>query len=533
MIGCDPERGRPHWEIERGWAGVAFGLYNLRIGPGPSFVKNPAGGLACYDPAPNTIYMSGEALEGTGRLQDNWTTYPRIVSAYLHEVGHALTERTLRTLLHSVNTEVADRPRFEAGVSVLAEGLADRAGYMAWESSDRTPNVCDEYFTYARMERYLLEVTVGDMLADLTNTTAAEAISLIALRSGSGEHINLSNLPIATEDVQEIQMIMDLSKRPASFEDAELIERWLTWADRIDPQTDDDLLTAMRKAMASAAVNMPRETNQKVAEQEERDMQDITVDANADSRSLVVGWARPRLENLYVPTAHGRRLRVKLRERLVHLNSPDIRRVKGWEAVPPGRLSGTRALQKDAVAQFDRFGAEKMEIFRRVDRRPDPMIPLNLALIIDQSGSMSELAAQATEFGWAVSAAVGDIDGSIRVAGMGNDGYPIAIGNDEMQSFSSDGSWENFYAAWQVINPNGEFVNLPGIKVLVIASDMEIISEPQAAYARGVLSELRRKGVKTIVTEPTYSGSATVACKIEDVPDALTRLYEEMRAETR
>jgi hypothetical protein len=534
------------WRPQPGWARIAYILSGLTGAlPRPHFVANPAGGLACYDPSSRGVFLNGDVLEGDDRKGGPLEMYPRILWAFVHEVGHHVYSQ------QSSRLEPGDHPRWAEGYTLLQEARADQLGY---EDLIRSVGsyIPAEYSVYDSgikggprdlMDRFLLEVTVGDAVKDLKEVeNIPSLLSIAALRLADDAPLALSLQDQIDEDMWlEIVSIM---RHARDHLQKNQVKDWCDWADRLIGSLPPEAVVDARKVFARYAIEEQAVTAKYIQVAEDGWLE-RTIDAIERYQTGIEYGRGKQIDDIY-PDSTTRVLRMRLRDRLLHLNNPDIRRTEGWEAAPPGRLSGARALQRAAIATVDPFAAREIEIFKRVDRRPDPMVPLNCAIIIDQSGSMTEWAVEASKFAWALSQAVTDIDGTVRVSGMSDQGYPITVHADRIESYESDGSIENFYSAWKEVNPNGEFERLPGLRVLVIASDMDIVVDLQADYVIASMRAFKRTGGIVIVAgldsddiiagldQSGIKGDVVdVVTTFAELPDELTRLYEQQRVAAR
>lgn len=522
------------WKPQRGWASVAQMLTNLTSrhvykhvevvgGAGMDerfrfsqvvFVNNPSGGLACCDTAKGNIYLSGEALEGGPVLVpasntvhlglNEWAVpfgslIPTVMAAYWHEIGHMMTRETV------LKAEI-DHPKSGVANTILNELVADFLGSKAMESVR----------TYGAGVQGLTPVVEGldprqSMFSRLAHVTGLESIGDQGIadneyvmiyatqheqRTGERCEIAAGILGDAIYDriqslVGEVKMMCGHPSRIYAAKMEELMTQWCEILDEIAPP-DSAQMAALKMSVARAVL----EGSGAVSEQKAR-AQDAVFDQVSEqcetSPDSNVATITER-----APTGDDWALRTSLREALVHLNYPDINRTEGWETAPPGRLSGARAMQRDALNQIDPFLGASVSPFRRVDRRMDPMVPLTVGVILDQSGSMAAYSGPVTQLGWALTGAARDIDGRVATAGMSSNGYLIdssrTFRDDTVRSAPSDGAIENFYRAYEVINREIDLESAPGVKLLIVATDWDLVNSEQAAYAQMTLQRFRNRG---------------------------------------
>ena len=542
----EPHAGN-RWRPQRGWASIAQMLTSLTStqvykhvdvvgGPGMEarfrfgqvvFVDNPAGGLACCDTEKGNIYLSGEALEGGPVLVpvkakvhlglDQWdipfgSLIPTILAAYWHEIGHMMTKEDV------LKAEI-DHPKSDVARTILNELVADFLGSRAMNSVR----------TYGGGIPGIAPVVDGldpreSMFSRLAHVTGLESIGEQGIpdneyvliyatqheqRTGERCEIAAGILGDAVYDriqalVEEVETMCGHPTRIYGAEMKRLMTKWCEILDEISPPDSTQMAALKMRVARSVLEGSGAVSEQKAQAQDvvfERIAEQCETSSSDNSASITER----------APTGEDWALRTSLREALVHLNYPDINRTEGWETAPPGRLSGARAMQRDALNQIDPFLGASVSPFRRVDRRMDPMVPLAVGVILDQSGSMAAYAGPVTQLGWALTGAARDIDGRVATAGMSSNGYLIdssrTFRDDTVRSAPSDGAIENFYRAYEVINREIDLENAPGVKLLIVATDWDLVSEEQAAYAHMTLQRFRNKGgiVMSVVENDVYS----------------------------
>jgi hypothetical protein len=516
-----------------------------------AFVDNPSGGLACCNTDTGEIYLNGEGLDGTpspitpgmlhheyGQTVNVGRLMPATVAAYWHEVGHLITPtEVLRASI--------DHPSSETARVVLNEVVADELGKRIMRS---TATEC----TWDVERIGLLPVTPANpdapdsaMLELLAHVTSLESINAEAVDDKvyvltyatqheyrTGEECPKAIGILGEETYRRVQKIrervvsalctshaVENNSRGAMIS---AMEEWCAILDEIAPPSSNDMAD-LKRLVARAVVDQMGSTRE-----QRHDAESVVKQMLDDACSEETPWSHHKVGVIEkAPVGADWALRTQLREALVHLNYPDITRAEGWEAGPPGRLSGARAMQREALTQIDPFLGESVLPFRRVDRRVDPMIPLSVGVILDQSGSMSALADPVTSLGWALGGAVRDIDGKAAIAGMGSLGYMLdstyTFRDDVVRSAHANGAIENFHQAWVELNRSIDLENAPGVKLLIVATDWEIVNGEQVAYAQYVLDEFRQSG-GFVLSIGTYRDKPAIDSEFGHLIDAHTTL---------
>ncbi len=547
------------WKPQRGWASAAQILtYTLSAGPCPGgrvgFVENPSGGLACCDTDHMSIFINGHALEGKDALipvfavatdinpkQGLVDFAPSVIAAFWHEVGHLLTPSTV--LMATI-----DHPKSQTANTVLNEVVADSAGVAEMQSRGvhEDQGVAFRGTTNETSERMLTLLAHVTNLETITEEGVDNAEYVLTFATQHFYRLGIetesalaARAILGDEHTEELRGIIAeadiLPGRPFERQGEifqRLMERWCAILDQLDPEAAE--MERLRKAVAKATIEQMGAEEAAKAEAVEQAFEEVALEASMD---YAISLKRDPPAEERPPTGGDWALRTRLREALVHLNYPDIARTEGWETAPPGRLSGARAMQRDALNEIDPFLGASVSPFRRVDRRADPMVPISVGVIIDQSGSMTALSETTTSLGWALAGAVRDVDGKVAVASMSSTGRLIEDSyshkDQVVNHYPADGSFENFYEAWEAVTTAIDLENAPGVRLLIVATDWELVRESQSIYTEMALTRFRHKGGIVMSIHEAYNNHFDAHIDVSVKPDAAVQgvidIYQSIR----
>lgn len=483
-----------------------------------AMVHNPLGGLACCEPlkqnsAFSYVYLNPEEILGRSnteaaeglslnghKLEVRYLgssirgrgIRPHLLAAALHEVGHLLTAE-------DVLTYESSHPRGAIANTLINEWVADRAGLELIRNALTVDNPNAVGFPYLDL---LFTITCRDLLDNtLEGEDLLTAVCLVMSR-GNVEHPLLKEIP---EDVLREGYAL-LGAIP-QFSIEKYTADWIRWSEKVAEIRLEDK-TGIRKHIAQNIIEADGEIRKDIQDREqgldERDKaRRETFERNLKQEAIQESTVR------HIPvTSEDWVARTQLARALRLLGTPDIRRKKGWELAPPGRLSGNRMVQKAAVKSIDRFGGDSIETFKRVDKRLDPFVPLTCGIILDQSGSMQSVSEEMSRFGWALSQAVLDVDGLVEVVGMGDYGYPVlsrdTLLSESVPQHSCLGDIENTIHAITLLETRLPQINKTGVRVVILASDMAIVDRTMEGFLAGWISRFRKGGGYVLVYGPAH-----------------------------
>jgi hypothetical protein len=193
--------------------------------------------------------------------------------------------------------------------------------------------------------------------------------------------------------------------------------------------------------------------------------------------------------------------RLALALRQARYRAPEISRAAS--ATPPGRLMGRDALAAHAQRQLG-LPVTALPFRARVRRHVDqPTIHVGLAA--DVSGSMGHLAGPVASAAWIIASAAAQVRGQVAAVAFGHAVTPLAMPGqvlDRVPVLAARDGEEAFTAAVKAIDGALGLSTGTGVRLLVIASDGELVIPGEEPEGRRLIGRLIRAGVGVLWLDP-------------------------------
>lgn len=203
---------------------------------------------------------------------------------------------------------------------------------------------------------------------------------------------------------------------------------------------------------------------------------------------------RSRLMEERPPTGPERAAAVKVAAMLEKAKYRERDEVEIHSIVPPGRLR-TRALVQGAALKSKGIMTQT-EPWRRTARKHTEDPTLNVGVLVDISGSMSDAMVPMAVTAWVLSEAVRRVQGRAAMVYYGESVFPtLKPGQhlDNVNVYSAPDGTEKFNTAFKALNGSLNLLNSTGARLLVVVSDGCYTSAERQA-AKHWLERCQRSG---------------------------------------
>lgn len=310
-------------------------------------------------------------------------------------------------------------------------------------------------------------------------------------------------------------------------------------------QEEQDALEKFLKAMAGAMAEAEEETADAAADeavdqaiQEMREQAAETANAGARDRQEAKDQAAKvfgrgsgpsecratssKLIERRDPTDEERGAAVKVAKLLERAKYRDRVVVPARSTLPPGRLSGRAALQRDVQRGRGQMVTAEPWTHKRRLHTEDP--ELRVGVMVDISGSMNSAMVPMAVTAWMLSEAVRRVQGRAASIYYGNGVFPVLKPGERQQQvnvYSAEDGTERFNEAFLAIDGVLDLLNSSGARLLVIASDMCYGGSGQYEGLERTLKRCDQAGVATVCLPFTTRGyvdraTAGTRCKVVD-----------------
>jgi hypothetical protein len=165
---------------------------------------------------------------------------------------------------------------------------------------------------------------------------------------------------------------------------------------------------------------------------------------------------------------------------------------------PPGRLR-TRAMVQGAAMKA-RGIQTQVEPWRRTVRKHTDDPTLNVGILVDISGSMSEAMEPMATTAWVMSEAVRRVQGRAAMVYYGNDVFATLKPGEhltEVNVYNAPDGTEKFGDAFSAVDAGLNLTNGTGARLLVVVSDAHYVPE-ETAKAQDAVARCARNGVAVL-----------------------------------
>ena len=198
------------------------------------------------------------------------------------------------------------------------------------------------------------------------------------------------------------------------------------------------------------------------------------------------------------PTAEERRSAVKLASALERAKYRERDVVEIHTNVPGGRLRTRALVQNEAMRA--RGLQPQTEAWRKRVRKTTDEPTLNVGVMVDISGSMSDAMKPMASTAWIMSEAVRRVQGRCAMVYYGNDVFPtLKAGQhlDEVAVYTAPDNTEKFNKAFKALDGALNLLNGNGARLLVVVSD-GIYTHEETQHAKRWLAECNANGVAVV-----------------------------------
>lgn len=232
------------------------------------------------------------------------------------------------------------------------------------------------------------------------------------------------------------------------------------------------------------------------ASQEEKEHQSTANDVFSKGTGPMPGSpTRSRLVESRMPTGPERAAAVKVASMLEKAKYRERDEVDVHSIVPPGRLR-TRAMVQGAALKSKGIMTQT-EPWRRTMRKHTDDPSLNVGVLVDISGSMSDAMVPMAVTAWVLSEAVRRVQGRAAMVYYGQDVFPTLKPGQHLPQvnvYSAPDGTEKFNTAFKALNGSLNLLNGSGARLLVIVSDGCYVTAERKA-ARHWLERCKQAGV--------------------------------------
>lgn len=209
------------------------------------------------------------------------------------------------------------------------------------------------------------------------------------------------------------------------------------------------------------------------ASREEKEHQSTSQDVFGKGTGPMPGSkTRSRLVEARMPTGPERAAAVKVAQMLDKAKYRERDEVEMHSIVPPGRLR-TRAMVQGAALKSKGI-VTQTEPWRRTMRKHTEDPTLNVGVLVDISGSMSDAMTPMAVTAWVLSEAVRRVQGRAAMVYYGESVFPtLKPGQhlDKVNVYSAPDGTEKFDTAFKAVNGALNLLNGQGARLLVVVSD--------------------------------------------------------------
>jgi hypothetical protein len=231
------------------------------------------------------------------------------------------------------------------------------------------------------------------------------------------------------------------------------------------------------------------------ASQEEKEHKDTANEVFGKGTGPMPGSpTRSRLVEERQPTGPERAAAVKVAAMLEKAKYRERDEVVVHSIVPPGRLR-TRAMVQGAALKSKGIMTQT-EPWRRTVRKHTDDPTLNVGVLVDISGSMSDAMVPMAVTAWVLSEAVRRVQGRAAMVYYGESVFPtLKPGQhlDKVNVYSAPDGTEKFNTAFKAVNGSLNLLNGSGARLLVVVSDGCYTSQEKQA-ARKWLERCKQSG---------------------------------------
>lgn len=220
------------------------------------------------------------------------------------------------------------------------------------------------------------------------------------------------------------------------------------------------------------------------------------------------GGSRSRLMESRLPTPAERSAAVRLARELEKAQYVDRARTKVAAVLPPGRMRGRGAVQREAERARGAILQAKAWEGSRKAHTDEP--PVTVGILTDISGSMGMAEEPSASLSWVMAEATRRVHGKVATVLFGVKAHGIVRAGarqDRVNVYSASDGHEAFKTAFEALDGELDLLNAPGARVLVIFSDAHLVNDVHAAYAYKAMAWCKERGVAVVWINPNYEGS--------------------------
>jgi hypothetical protein len=504
------------------------------VGPG-------AGGVApaCYTPATAEVEVNVEVAFGGNispetigdlRVRSNQFEWPKATGAIFHEALHArfsnwdieaafnaLSPAEFKALIY------LEEGRIEYnGVTIMPENRAFlRASALEIVVADLKEEAIQESDT--RVAAAIAALTMARVSAGVLQDEDIEAITpLIESKLGAATLAKLREIWIA---VQEHKNHLDATAMyPLARKWVEIVNEQAEENGEPDPGegTPDEngaegsggimgeMLEALEEAAGTAAINASGDLDD---QQTTEEWSEIAKERGSSAKTqkehesianevfgqgtgpMADGMSSSRLVEERTPSAEERAAAVTVARLLEKAKYRERDVVEIASIVPPGRLR-TRAMVQGAALKSKGIMTQ-VEPWRRSVRKHTDEPTLNIGVMVDISGSMSEAMNPMAVTAWVMSEAARRIQARAAMVYYGQGVFPtLKPGQhlDKVNVYTASDGTEKFDKAFKALNGSLNLLNGSGARMLVVVSD-GCYTHQESQAARRWVNECDKAGV--------------------------------------
>ena len=504
------------------------------VGPG-------AGGVApaCYTPATAEVEVNVEVAFGGNispetigdlRVRSNQFEWPKATGAIFHEALHArfsnwdieaafnaLSPAEFKALIY------LEEGRIEYnGVTIMPENRAFlRASALEIVVADLKEDAIKESDT--RVAAAIAALTMARVSAGVLQDEDIEAITpLIESKLGAATLAKLREIWIAAQDHNN--HLDATAMYPLARKWVEIVNEQAEENGEPDPGegTPDengaegsggimgDMLEALEEAAGTAAINASGDLDD---QQTTEEWSEIAKERGSSAKTqkehesvanevfgqgtgpMVDGKSSSRLIEERTPSAEERAAAVTVARLLEKAKYRERDVVEIASIVPPGRLR-TRAMVQGAALKSKGIMTQ-VEPWRRSVRKHTDEPTLNIGVMVDISGSMSEAMNPMAVTAWVMSEAARRIQARAAMVYYGEGVFPtLKPGQhlDKVNVYTASDGTEKFDKAFKALNGSLNLLNGSGARMLVVVSD-GCYTEQELQAARRWVNECDKAGV--------------------------------------
>lgn len=199
------------------------------------------------------------------------------------------------------------------------------------------------------------------------------------------------------------------------------------------------------------------------------------------------------------PSDEERRAVVALSRKLERISYADRAVSKVTSVAPPGRLRARQAVMREV--ERSRGAIMRAEPWQAKRRVHTDQVPLTVGLMTDVSGSMGHATEPMGALSWILPEATRRIDGRVAAVTFGSSVRGIlkpGQRQDEVVTVEALDGFEAFKEGFSALDGALGLLNAQGARLLVLASDGEIVHDPDANYADKMMKVCRDKGIAVL-----------------------------------